>query len=237
MVRENPLRILDCKQEKCQRVVRGAPQILDHLCKDCHDHFKNVLEFLEELELPYSLNPYLVRGLDYYTRTVFEFFKDSNPSTTPASPVPKQHSKDALVGGGRYDGLIKLLGGKETPACGGACGVERVVNLIKSKQKGIGKGLEAKIFLAQVGQLPKRKALKLFEEFRRARIKLTASFDKDSLSTQLKIADKLKIPYTLILGQKEALREEIIIREMASGKQKIVPIKRIVREMKKKIKK
>lgn len=224
-LRENPLRVLDCKQEKCQRVAKGAPQIIDHLCKECHDHFKNVLEFLEELELPYSLNPYLVRGLDYYTKTVFEIFDNTEEG----------RAQGALVGGGRYDDLIKMLGGKETPACGGACGIERVVNLMKSKPKGVSKIPGAKIFLAQVGQLPKRKALRLFEEFRKAKIKVATAFDKDSLSSQLKLADKLKVPYSLILGQKEALEGEIIIREMASGKQKTVSIKRVVKEMKKKI--
>ncbi|MBZ9572880.1 histidine--tRNA ligase [Patescibacteria group bacterium] len=224
-LRENPLRVLDCKQEKCQRVARASPQTLDHLCKECHDHFKNVLEFLEELELPYSLNPCLVRGLDYYTKTVFEIFEDSEEG----------RAQGALPAGGRYDDLVKMLGGKETPACGGSCGVERVVNLMRSKTKRVSKIPEAKIFLAQVGQLPKRKALKLLEEFRKAKIKMVAAFDKDSLSSQLKLADKLNMNYTLILGQKEALEGKIIIREMASGKQKIVSLKKIVREMKKKI--
>lgn len=220
---ENPLRILDCKQEKCQRVAKASPPILDHLCKECHEHFKNVLEFLEELELPYSLNPYLVRGLDYYTKTVFEIFEDTK----------EEKEQKTLVGGGRYDGLVKMLGGKETPACGGACGIERVVNLIKPKSQGTSKVAGARIFLAQIGQLPKRKALKLLEEFRKAKIKVVTAFEKDSLSSQLKLADRLKIPYSLILGQKEVLDGKIIIREMATGKQKTVDVKRVIREVKK----
>jgi len=226
-LRENPLRVLDCKEEKCQRIIRkGAPQILDHLCKDCHNHFKNFLESLEELEIPYTLNPYLVRGLDYYTKTVFEISEDSEEG----------RSQGSLGGGGRYDGLIKLLGGKDTPACGGALGVDRVVNLIKKKRQVIPKSSPAKIFLAQVGELPKRKALKLIEEFRKEKVKVAESLHRDSLSSQMKLADKLNVKYVLILGQKESLEGKIIVRDMKSGSQKIVPLKRVVKEMKKKIK-
>lgn len=225
-IKQNPLRILDCKIEKCQRVIKNAPQILDYLCKQCHNHFKEVLEFLDELEVPYRLNPFLVRGLDYYTKTVFEIFKESNEGRVQGS----------LGGGGRYDNLVKLLGGKETAACGVACGVERIVNLIKPLKEIKAREKKVNIFLAQVGELSRRKSLKLFEEFRKAKIKVAEAFHKDSLSLQLQIANKLKVDYTLILGQKEALRGEIIIREMESGRQKIIPLEKVVREMKKKLK-
>lgn len=122
-LRENPLRVLDCKDEKCQRVKAEAPQIINHLCEECHRHFKQVLEFLEELQLPYHLNPYLVRGLDYYTKTVFEIFDNSQ----------KGKALGTLAAGGRYDTLVKLLGGRDTPALGGSVGVERVVSLMKEK--------------------------------------------------------------------------------------------------------
>jgi histidyl-tRNA synthetase len=225
-LKKNPLRVLDCKEEKCQRIIRNAPQIVDHLCKECHDHFKSLLEFLDNLELPYSLNPYLVRGLDYYTKTVFEIFENTEEGK----------AQGALPAGGRYDDLVKLLGGKETPACGGACGMERIVNLMKSKAKPSLKARVPEIFLAQVGELAKRRSLKLFEEFREAKIRVAEAFHKDSLSAQLKLADKLGVKYVLILGQKEALEGKIIIREMKTGKQKIVPIEKVVREMKKKVK-
>jgi len=107
-LKENPLRILDCKEEKCQRVKAGAPQMIDHLCEKCHAHFKDVLEFLDELQLPYTLNPYLVRGLDYYTKTVFEIIDNSEDGK----------AQGTLMGGGRYDGLAKVLGGRDVPACG-----------------------------------------------------------------------------------------------------------------------
>jgi len=227
-LKQNPLRVLDCKEEKCQRIIRkGAPQILDHLCKECHSHFKNVLETLEELEIPYNLNPYLVRGLDYYTRTVFEFFPE----------LEEGRSQNAVAGGGRYDDLVKLLGGKPTPACGGALGLERLVGLMKKESKKVSKPSREKIFLAQVGNLAKRKALKLFEEFRKEKIKVAESLHKDSLSLQLKTADRMKVRYVLILGQKESLEGKIIIRDMKTGSQKTVPTEKIINEMKRKIKK
>jgi len=227
-IKINPLRVLDCKEEKCQRIIQGAPQTLDHLCKDCHDHFKGLLEFLEEQALPYNLNSHLVRGLDYYTKTVFEIMEDTEEGRV----------QGALAGGGRYDDLIKLLGGKETPACGFSLGVERVGALLKGKNKktsGVGKS--ADIFLAQVGELAKRKSVKLIEEFRQAKIKVDESLYKDSLSGQLKVADKMQNKYVLILGQKEALDDEVIIREMDTGRQKSVPFNKVVAEMKRKLKK
>lgn len=227
-LRQNPLRVLDCKEEKCRRVVKkGAPQILDHLCKPCHNHFRNVLEALEELELSYNLDPYLVRGLDYYTKTVFEISQESEEGRIQGS----------VAGGGRYDDLVKLLGGKETASVGGTLGVDRIMNLIKKGARKFPRSSGAKIFLAQVGEFPKRKALKLLEEFRKEKIKAEEALHKDSLSVQLKLADKLKVSYVLILGQKEALDEKIIVRDMKTGSQKIIPLNKAVKEMKRKMKK
>jgi len=227
-LKENPLRILDCKEEKCQRVKAGAPQIIDHLCENCHKHFKEVLEFLDELELPYSLNPYLVRGLDYYTKTVFEIYEKSESGT----------AYGALASGGRYDGLVKLLGGRDTPSCGVGIGISRIMELMMEKElKPKTKQEEPEIFLAQLGQLAKRKSLKLFEEFREAKIPVAESFSKDSLRSQLKMADKMEIRWVLIFGQKEALEEFITLRDMKSGVQKEIKLDKVVSEMKSKIKK
>ena len=226
-LKENPLRILDCKDEKCRNVRSGSPQAIDHLCENCHIHFKQVLEFLDELELPYVLNPYLVRGLDYYTKTVFEIIEKSGDGA----------SQGSLVGGGRYDGLVKLLGGRDTPACGAAGGIDRIVNLMKERETRLEKrDDEAKIFLAQLGQLAKRKSLKLFEEFRAAKIPISESFSKDSLKAQLSTANKMKIKWVLILGQKEALENFITLRDMETGTQKEIKIDKVVKEMKNKIK-
>jgi len=233
-LRENPLRILDCKRERCQIIAGAAPQMIDRLCKECHNHFKSVLEFLEELELPYQLNPYLVRGLDYYTKTVFEIFPGSLEDDKKSS---QEIDKTALVGGGRYDDLVKLLRGKDTPACGAAAGVERIVYLMKLKGRKMPSPKLPQVFLAQVGELPKRKSLKIFEEFRINKIKVAEAFHKDSLISQLRMADGLAVKFVLILGQKEALEEKIIIREMKTGKQKIIPIKNVIKEVKRRLKK
>jgi len=224
-IKENIFRILDCKKEKCQEVINEAPQIIDHLCEECHKHFKEVLEFLDEIEIPYNLNPYLVRGLDYYTRTVFEIFENS------------QGSKSSLLGGGRYDKLVKTLRGKDTPACGGAAGIERIVNLMKAQEIKLPNPAQPEIFLSQLGVLAKKKSLKLFEDFRKAGLKITESFGKDSLKVQLNRADRIGVKYTLILGQQEVVQDKIIIRNMDSGKQEIVGLNEVVKEMKKKLKK
>jgi len=227
----NPLRVLDCKEEGCQKIVReGAPQSLNYLCEDCHKHFKALLETMEVLGLPYFLNPYLVRGLDYYTRTVFEI----------SQKTEEGKSQGSMVGGGRYDTLVKLLGGKDTPACGAAAGVERIINLMKTKRRNKGiktaKGASSGIFLVQIGKSAKSRALRLSEEFRKENVPIEESLSKDSLSLQLKLADKLKVRYVLILGQKEVLEGKIIVRDMKSGRQKTTLLKNIVKEMKRKIK-
>jgi len=226
-IKENPLRILDCKEEKCQVVKSQAPQIMDHLCQECKTHFKEVLEYLEEVNLPYRLNPYLVRGLDYYTRTVFEICQEDKDGQAQAS----------LAGGGRYDGLIKILGGKETPATGAALGIDRIVTAAKQADIKVGETKKVKVFLAQLGNLGKKKSLKLFEDMRRAGVSAAESFDRDSLKSQLKIADKYGAKYTLLLGQKEALEGTVILRNMESGKQESLKLDTAVAEIKKRIRK
>ena len=150
-LKENPLRVLDCKEEKCQPVKAQAPQIINHLCEECKLHLKSVLEFLDELELPYHLNPYLVRGLDYYTKTVFEVFEDTEEG----------RGLGALSGGGRFDVLVKILGGKDTPACGGAAGVERIGSVLRErlKKEQTQAPVERRVFLTHLGELAKRRSL------------------------------------------------------------------------------
>ena len=222
-LKENPLRVLDCKQEKCKQIVSQAPQILNHLCESCKDHLKSVLEILDELQLPYSLDPYLVRGLDYYTKTVFEIFEESEKGRTIG----------ALAGGGRYDNLAKILGGEEVPAIGGAGGLERVIELMKEKQIKLQKEKQPKIFLAQIGEAAKKKSFKLVEEFRREKIPIYESIGKDSLKAQMKLADKLGVKYVLIFGQQEALDNEILLRDMKTGNQKRLKLKNLIKEIKK----
>jgi len=226
-LRENPLRILDCKEEKCQPIKSHAPQILNHLCEECHNHFKEVLEFLDEISLPYYLDPYLVRGLDYYTKTVFEIEENSEEGEKMGS----------LAGGGRYDNLVKVLGGKETPACGGAMGIERIITIMKRKSIKFSPETPTKVFLAQLGNLAKKKSLKILEDFRKEKISISQNIGKNSLNAQLNRANKMGIKYSLILGQKESLEGTIIIKDMETGKQEIVKQEKLIEEIKKKLKK
>ena len=219
----NPLRLLDCKEEKCRQLANNAPQVIDHLCEECHAHFKEVLESLDELGLPYILNFHLVRGLDYYTKTVFEFRLEGQ------NPIE-------LAGGGRYDGLVELLGGKPTPAVGVAGGIERVISALKSQDVKVGQESSPRIFLVQLGELSRRRSLKLFEELRNKGLKVAEALGKDSIKSQLKVADKLGADIALILGQREALENSIIIRDMKSGAQETVPIERVVKEIKRRLK-
>lgn len=233
-IRENPLRVLDCKEEKCQRVKAQAPQILDHLCDSCKAHFKSLLEFLDEIDLPYHLDPYLVRGLDYYTKTVFEIFSETSIEQKEGEETL---SRSALVGGGRYDNLVKLLGGKDVPATGAAAGVERIIALMKEKSFPPAEIPVPRVFLAQLGDLPKKRSLKVLEELRKAKISIAESLGRDSLRTQLARADKLEVQYTLILGQREMLDGTIVIRKMDTGEQTTVKVEKVVEELRKRLKK
>lgn len=221
----NPLRILDCKEEKCREVIIKAPQILDFICEDCRTHFKKLLEFLDEVEVPYLLNPYLVRGLDYYTKTVFEIYNEDRRS-----------AQSALAGGGRYDGLAEILGGKNIHAVGFAGGMERVIYEMKESKTRLPQKPAPKIFLVQLGDLGKKRSLKLLEEFRKNNILISESLGRHSIKSQMKIADKIGVRFTLILGQKEALDNEIIIRDMVSGVQETVPIPKLINELRKRLK-
>lgn len=232
-LRENPLRTLDCKEEKCQRVRALAPQFLDHLCEECKKHFKQVLEFLDEADIPYHLDPYLVRGLDYYTKTVFEIFSERQVKQQEGDQ--EVIVRNAIVGGGRYDTLLKLYGNKDVPAVGAAAGIERIVSFLKEQQPSPSRN--PKVFLAQLGDLPKKKSLKLLEEFRKAKIQIAESLGRDSLKVQMARADKLGVQFTLILGQREALDNTIVIRRMDTGTQETVKFEKTVEEIKKRLKK
>ena len=228
-LKSNPLRLLDCKEEKCQRLANNAPVLLDSLCDSCHDHLKEVLEHLDELEIVYNLNPRLVRGLDYYTKTVFEIW--------PGKGKEEGGGQSALGGGGRYDNLISELGGEETPAVGFSCGVERILAQLSEKKVAPPSLGKINVFLAQLGELGRRKALVLFEEFRQAGIILAESFSRGSLKSQLKVADRLDVKITLILGQKEALEGTILLRDMETGVQELVRQEKIIQEVKRRLEK
>jgi histidyl-tRNA synthetase len=227
---KRPLRILDCKEKHCQALTAGAPQIIDHLCDDCKNHFVKVLEYLDSADVTYSLNPRLVRGLDYYTRTTFEVYL----SEEMGNRAPEE-AKIALGGGGRYDGLMEVLGGRPTPGLGMAGGVERVINVLKKMKIMVADPDQADVFLAQLGEEAKKKSIKLFDELRKQNVRVREAFSKNSLKAQLEVADKLKVKFALILGQKEMMDGTIIIRDMSSGIQEIVVFDQIVEEIKKRL--
>jgi len=247
----NILRTLDCKEEACKEIFQDAPEILDFLDKEAKDHFKLVLEFLDEVEVPYVLDSTLVRGLDYYTRTVFEIMPDSgeeveekkaetSESDKPEGDKPESDKKEVpekkkkkepltLIAGGRYNRLVEQLGGPKTPACGWAAGLERIIMYLKEKGANIpGPMAEPKVFVAQLGDAGKRKGLKLFEMLRHANIRVASSLGKDSIKSQLRVADKLNVQYALIVGQKEALDDTVIIRDMETGIQEVLPMSKII---------
>ncbi|MFA5107825.1 MAG: histidine--tRNA ligase [Patescibacteria group bacterium] len=222
---KNPLRVLDCKNPTCVELSLDAPQIIDFLDEEDHKHFTQVLEYLDALEIPYTLNSRIIRGLDYYSRTTFEIWPSEEASG----------GQNALGGGGRYDGLAELLGGRPTPAVGFAVGIERVINLIKERNVFV-KGQEPPdVFVAQLGDLSRRKALKLFEMLRREGIVAGESFSKDGIKPQLEIANRLNIKIALILGQKEIIDGTILMRDMESGTQEVINFEKIVPELKRRL--
>lgn len=219
----NPLRLLDCKEAKCQPVIEEAPQIMNSLCKPCHEHFKEVLEYLDEVGIDYELNPRLVRGLDYYNRTVFEFWSK------------KEGAQNSLGGGGRYDDLIEELGGKATPALGFAGGVDRVVEYLKEKEIEIDNEKKVDIFVAQLGDSARKKCFKLLNDLWLAGISADGCLEKGGISEQLSTANKLGVKYTLLVGQKEAMDGTVILKDMITGTQETFPMENIINGIKKRI--
>ncbi len=222
---KNPLRLLDCKEEACQPIKEEAPQIIDWLSEDSKKYFMKVLEFLDELSIPYNLTPTLVRGLDYYTDTIFEFYLTEDAG-------------GALGGGGRYDLLVEELGGKATPAAGAAFGIERIVLALKTQEEKNKEKIfieKTDVFFAQIGEEAKRRALRIMNDLRHSGLQIGFNFFKSSLKNQLELANAAGAPYVLILGQKEVQDKTIIIRDMESGVQEIIDQKKIEAILKKKL--
>jgi histidyl-tRNA synthetase len=211
------LRVLDCKVESCQPLIERAPHILDYLCEECADHFASLREYLDLLDRPYVINHRLVRGLDYYTKTVFEVW---------ASGIGAQ---SALCGGGRYDGLAELLGGPETPGVGVAIGLERIVIMMKELELEPPALRTPEIFLAYLGEDPRRKCLELMDELRQAGVGAYVAMGRDrGLRSQLREADKRGVRYTVILGGDELATGMATVRDMRSGDQTDVGLERLV---------
>lgn len=218
----NPMRILDCKEEKCIQITTHAPQSLDYLEQESRDHFKRVLEYLDELELPYTINTRLVRGLDYYTRTVFEI-----------RSTDKEGRAYSLGGGGRYDRLVQTLGGEPTPAIGFGLGIDRIILEMKRTQVKPYMEPKPRVFLAQLGDMAKKKSLRLFADLEKNGILIAESFGRGTLKSQLRVANRLGVEVTIIIGQKEALDGTAIVKDMVSGTQETVMQDKLVEAAKK----
>ncbi len=232
-LKTNPMRILDSKDEALKEINANAPQSVSHLNAASKKHFKEVLEYLNEMNIDYELDHTLVRGLDYYAHTVFEFFGEKAPADPNAPADAKEVREVALGGGGRYDYLAKSMGYKKNiPGVGFGLGVDRILEasgkkfLPKVKRK-------EKVYFIQLGSDAKMKSMNIIETLREAKIPVTHALAKDSLGSQLAVAEKLGLPYTIIFGQKEALENSVIVRDMENRSQKTVSIDKLADYLKK----
>lgn len=223
-LKTNVLRILDSKEEKTKIVNEGAPDAVSHLCPDCKKHFKQVVEYLEEMGISYNLNKNLVRGLSYYTRTTFEIIEPNGAEDgTPLT----------IAGGGRYDYLARMLGSKkDVPAIGAAIGVDRIIEAAWYKKLTPRILKKPKVYFIQLGFDAKLKSLNVIEILRKAHVPMAQALSKDSLGTQLAIAEKSGAPYALIFGQKEAIENTVIVRNMQSRSQETVKIAKLLEYLK-----
>jgi histidyl-tRNA synthetase len=210
----NPLRILDCKQSKCKEIASGAPSMLDHLCEDCKQHFNSVKEDLTRVGVPFSINPKIVRGLDYYTRTVFEI------------TTQELGSQNAVAAGGRYDGLVKELGGPDTAAVGFAMGMERIV-LLQEKALPEGFKREVDVFIAHLGDDAKKAAFPMASELRKNGVSVEMDYGAKSLKSQMKRADKLGANFTFIIGEEELNRGVVKVRDMNKSSEEDLKIEEL----------
>lgn len=213
----NPLRTFDCKSTGCQALLNGAPILLDSICPDCADHFAKVKSCLEQLDTPYVVNPRMVRGLDYYMRTTFEVITD------------RLGSQNAVGGGGRYNGLVKDLGGPDVPGIGFAIGMERLILLLQQDQE------EAKrspsIFVAALGDAARAKGFLLVQELRTLGLEADMDYEGRSLKSQMRRADKSGARHVLILGEDEMTKGEIQVRDMSNKEQRIIPLASVVQTL------
>lgn len=207
----NPLRLFDCKEPSCQETTQALPKITDHLCPDCKAHFEGLRRWLNFYGLSYRVEPRLVRGLDYYTRTTFEIIS------------PGLGAQNALLGGGRYDHLMKLYGGPDICGIGFAMGLERVLSVAK-----ITPDEENSIYLAYLGERAKERALQLCRQLRQQGFSTFLEYRERSLKDQLSRANKLQVTWTVILGEDELAQGVGQLKEMSSGLQKAFPIEKIL---------
>ncbi len=211
----NPLRVLDCKSDNCQALYKNAPSVLDHLCPECRAHFGQVREGLDLLDIQYTVNSFMVRGLDYYTRTTFELLTSD------------LGAQGAVGAGGRYDGLVAQLGGPKIAGIGFAMGMERLVLLLNQKRKREDiedSGFSLDIFVAALGEEAQQKGYMLVNHLRNRGLRSTMDHEGRSLKSQMKLAARLKSRYTLIIGEDELAGKEAVLRDMAEGEQERIAL-------------
>ncbi|MEK7136849.1 MAG: histidine--tRNA ligase [Patescibacteria group bacterium] len=215
----NPLRILDCKNEDCRILMKLAPSLRQFVSKESAAFHDTLLEYLTEYGIAYEENPMLVRGLDYYNQTVFEFWDNSTGA------------QNSVAGGGRYDGLIELLGGPKTPGVGFGCGMERVIYHMKEAGVEAPQKDHVDVFVAQLGPEAKKKCLRLIEQLREAGVHTIGALGEASLKSQMRLADKFEARFTLLLGQMEVKANAVILRDMKVGRQHSMPFEKAIPEV------
>lgn len=213
----NPLRVFDCKVESCKEVVSEAPVILDFICDDCGDHFQGLRDYLENLDTPFTVNPKLVRGLDYYTRTTFEIQTD------------RLGAQNAVAGGGRYDGLVKQLGGPDHPGMGFAIGVERLVALLGEAERG---EPTPDLFVAALGPNAEKGVFNWIHALRKSGLWVETAYGSKGLKAQMKRADRLGAKKVFIVGDDELAAGKGLLRDMETKDQKEVPLDNPVESLK-----
>lgn len=212
---KNPLRILDCKEEKCKRITAGAPRIIDYLCDDCKAHFEGVQEELTALDIPFNVNPGIVRGLDYYTRTVFEFISNDIGA------------QGTVCGGGRYNHLVEEVGGHPTPAAGFGLGLERLLLVLENTGKLNAVEPKTDVYIAPLGENASKKALSITNGLRTAGLSAETDLMNRSLKAQMKYADKIGAKYVVVVGDDELTAGEVTVKNMADGSGEKVQIDKI----------
>jgi histidyl-tRNA synthetase len=208
----NPLRVLDCKVERCQPIIAGAPHIVGYLCEECAAHFQALQQYLRTLDRSYTINHRLVRGLDYYQKTVFEVWSQDIGAQA------------AVFGGGRYDGLAEMLGGPPTPGIGFGSGVERIILAMKAQGIGAPSLPSPQVLIATLGDEAKRQGVKLLAELRMADLGAVIAFGDRSLRSQLREADKQQVRYVVMIGEDELRDQTVTMRDMATRDQYPIPM-------------
>ncbi len=202
----NPMRILDCKSPVCREIAAGAPVMLDYLCADCAAHFGEVRACLTAAEIPFELDTGIVRGLDYYTRTVFEFVSDA------------LGAQAVVCGGGRYDGLVEELGGPHLPSLGFAIGLERLLMIMEAKGAALPESPRCEVYFAPMGKEAVRACFALVTRLREGGVAAECDLTGRGLKAQMKYADKLGARYTVVVGDNELSSQRAVLKDMADGK-------------------